>query len=258
MARRSGPITVVIPARFGSSRFPGKPLVKLLGKPIIQHVYERARACRVVDDVWVATDDVRIHDIVEAFGGRAIMSTQPFRTGTDRVAAVAEQSTGEYFVNLQGDEIILHPAVISDLVKPFLESGADMGTLKRRLDSERDLHNRAVVKVVTAQGGEALYFSRAPIPLVRDNDVSSLAPQSHFVHLGLYMFTRQTLRRMAALPTGTLEEVEKLEQLRALEHGIRIRVWETTHRSLRIDTPDDVPEAEKTLQQWTSMKVGAI
>ncbi|MGZ9189148.1 MAG: 3-deoxy-manno-octulosonate cytidylyltransferase [Nitrospira sp.] len=241
-------VTVVIPARYGSSRFPGKPLVDLLGKPMIQHVYEQAKACRVVNDVVVATDDERIKAAVERFGGRVVMMTESYRTGTDRVAGVANTQAGDCFVDLQGDEILLHPDLITDLVEPFLASDAVMGTLKRRIESDHDLQNSGVVKVTTDRDGYALYFSRAPIPLVRDDPRRTAVAGLHFIHLGLYIYTRETLMQLAALPTGVLEEAEKLEQLRALEHGIRIRVWETTHSSLRIDNPDDVPNALEQLR----------
>lgn len=249
MADAKPSVTVVIPARFGSSRFPGKPLVTLLGKPMIQHVYERTRACRVVQEVLVATDDERISRAVEHFGGQVVLMTEPFRTGTDRVAGIARRHPGRYFVDLQGDEILLNPDLITDLVVPFLASGAEMGTLKRAIASHEDLHNPAVVKVVTDRDGHALYFSRSPIPLVRDDPKRDVVAGLHWIHLGLYIYTRETLLRLAALPTGLLEEAEKLEQLRALEHGIPIRVWPTTHDSLRIDTPEDVAGAEERLRQ---------
>ena len=248
MSSLGTPVTVVIPARFGSSRFPGKPLAMLMGKPLIQHVYERAQASPLISQVLVATDDARIRDAVDGFGGTVVMTTEPFRTGTDRVAAVARQLPAQVFVNLQGDEIILHPELLTDLVMPFLASGAGMGTLKRRLTSMAEVRNPGVVKVVTDQQGEALYFSRAPIPHVRDGAQESVA-WLHYVHLGIYIYTRETLLRLAELPTSPLEDTEKLEQLRALEHGIRIRVWETTHPSLRIDTPEDLKEAEHVLQR---------
>lgn len=248
MPSRSAPVTVVIPARFGSSRFPGKPLAMLMGKPLIQHVYERAQASPMIDQVLVATDDARVRDAVQGFGGTVVLTTEPFRTGTDRVAAVARQLPARVFVNLQGDEIILHPELLADLVMPFLASGAGMGTLKRRLTSMADVRNPGVVKVVTDQQGEALYFSRAPIPHARDGVIESAA-WLHYVHLGIYIYTREALLRLAELPTSPLEDAEKLEQLRALEHGIRIRVWETTHPSLRIDTPADLKEAEAVLQR---------
>ncbi|MGC3976167.1 MAG: 3-deoxy-manno-octulosonate cytidylyltransferase [Nitrospira sp.] len=250
-------VTVVIPARYGSSRFPGKPLVDLLGKPMIQHVYEQAKGCRVVDDVLVATDDDRIKKAVEGFGGQVLMMREPYRTGTDRVAAVAKMRGGDCYIDLQGDEILLHPDLITDLVEPFLASDAPMGTLKRRIDSDQDLQNAGVVKVTTDREGNALYFSRAPIPLVRDDPKRSAVPGLHFIHLGLYIYTRETLASLTAFPTGILEEAEKLEQLRALENGIRIRVWETSQMSLRIDSPEDVPVALAHLRAHTS-KAGSI
>ena len=246
------PVSVVIPARFGSSRFPGKPLAKLLGKPLIQHVYERARASSAADQVLVATDDPRIEEAVKGFGGQVVMTASALRTGTDRVAAVARQWPGTVFVNLQGDEILLHPDLLSDLTIPFLRSGAAMGTLRRRLASSEELRNPGVVKVVTDREGRALYFSRAPIPYLRDQAAGTVAAGLHSVHLGIYIYTRETLDRLATLPTGPLEEAEKLEQLRALEHGICLRVWETVHPTLRIDTPTDLEEAAARLQRRES------
>lgn len=250
--RRS--VTVVIPARYDSSRFPGKPLVRLGGKPMIQHVYERALACRAVSDVLVATDDGRIKQAVEQFGGRALMVTGDYRTGTDRVAAVARMFAGDFFVNLQGDEIPLHPDLLTDLIDPFMQSGADIGTLKRAMDPGDDLNNPAIVKVVTDAKGQALYFSRAPIPFVRDDRDRRAVVGLHFIHLGIYMFTKDSLLRFAALPASPLEEAEKLEQLRGLEQGMRIRVWETAHASLRVDTPDDVGAVAEKLQQFEALK----
>lgn len=247
-------VMLVIPARYGSSRFPGKPLVDLLGKPMIQHVYEQARACRAVSEVVVATDDERIHKAVTGFGGRAILMTDPYRTGTDRVAGVARTQDAEYYVDLQGDEVLLHPDLITDLVEPFLRGGADMGTLKRQIDSTADLQNPGVVKVATDHEGYALYFSRAPIPWVRDDKDHAALPGLHFIHLGLYIYTKDALLRLASLPTGRLEDAEKLEQLRALEHGIRIRVWETKHGSVRIDAPDDVPAAVEELRRQEGVR----
>lgn len=243
-------VTVVIPARFGSSRFPGKPLVSLCGRPMIQHVYERARASVGVGRVIVATDDHRIAEAVTGFGGEVVVTTTPYRTGTDRVAGIARDLPGDVFVNLQGDEIPMHPNLLGDLITPFLDGAAHMGTLKRPLRDERDLRNPAVVKVVTGVDGQALYFSRAPIPLVRDaGPGSGVADGLHYVHLGLYIYTRTALNCLAALPTSPLEEAEKLEQLRALEHGLTIRVWETSYPSLRLDTPADVELVEAALQR---------
>ena len=249
MTNATPSVIVVIPARYGSSRFPGKPLAMLGRKPMIQHVYEQAAACRVVTEVLVATDDERIKQVVEQFGGQAIVMAGEFRTGTDRVAGVARTRTGGFFVNLQGDEIPVNPDLLADLIEPFVESDAQMGTLKRAITSSDDLLNPAVVKVVTDQQGQALYFSRAPIPLVRDDPGKRAMERLHYIHLGVYIYTRETLLNVAALPTGVLEDAEKLEQLRALEYRIPIRVWETKHESLRVDTPADAVSVSETLRQ---------
>lgn len=241
-------VSVIIPARYGSSRFPGKPLVKLGAKSLIQHVYERAAACPAVSDVVVATDDERIKQTVEQFGGRAILMTGDYRTGTDRVAAVATTLPGEYFVDLQGDEIPVDPDLLTDLIEPFLASGAEIGTLKRAIDSAEDLQNPAVVKVVSDQQGKALYFSRSPIPMVREDASRRARIGLGYVHLGVYSYRRAALLKFTALPTGLLEDAEKLEQLRALEHGMVIRVWETKRNSLRVDTPDDTFKVAEQLR----------
>jgi 3-deoxy-manno-octulosonate cytidylyltransferase (CMP-KDO synthetase) len=245
---------VVIPARYGSSRFPGKPLVMLGRKPMIQHVYEKAVACRAVTEVLVATDDERIQQAVVGFGGRAMMIGGDYRTGTDRVAGVARKVGGDYIVNLQGDEIPLLPDLLEDLINPFVKGDVVMGTLKRTIDSTEDVHNPSVVKVVTDQLGNALYFSRAPIPLVRDDPSRKAIGGLHYIHIGIYMYRRDILLKLASLPTGRVEDAEKLEQLRALEYGIPIRVWETKHASLRVDTPEDVESVAEKLQEFGVIK----
>ncbi len=249
MGKEEPRVTVVIPARYGSSRFPGKPLASLLGKPLIQHVYEGASQARLVDRVIVATDDERIRTAVIGFGGEVVMTAGALRTGTDRVAEVAKARAGACFLDLQGDEILLNPELLTDLIEPFLVSGMPMGTLKRALRDEAELRNPGVVKVVTDRQGDALYFSRSPIPFVRDHGPEAMLRSGlHYIHLGLYIYTRDTLAKLAALPTGKLEDAEKLEQLRAMEHGIGIRVWETAHESLRVDTPEDLKLAEEILR----------
>ncbi|MCY4614347.1 MAG: 3-deoxy-manno-octulosonate cytidylyltransferase [Nitrospira sp.] len=234
-------VTIVIPARYASTRFPGKPLALLAGKPLIHHVYEQATRVPKVSRVLVATDDVRIHESVERFGGRSTMVAGPCRTGTDRVAEAIREFPCEIVVNLQADEVLLSPDLLLDLIDPFLAGDAEIGTLCRPLTDREEFARSSVVKVVTDRQGRALYFSRARIPHVRDqvHDASPFAS----LHVGVYIFRRETLSRFAALPSGELEEAEKLEQLRALEHGIPIHVWETTHASLRIDTHEDLERA---------------
>jgi 3-deoxy-manno-octulosonate cytidylyltransferase (CMP-KDO synthetase) len=242
-------VAVVIPARYASSRFPGKPLARLGDRPMIQQVYERARMARDVNRVVVATDDARIRECVAGFGGEAILTAQELRSGSDRVAAVAREIPADVYVNLQGDEIPLGPGFLEDLILPFAKSDADVGTLKQAITEKGDLLDPNVVKVVTDRNGDALYFSRSPIPHPRDRRAgdSALVPGLHWKHLGVYIFTAAALAGFAKLPSGTLEMTEHLEQLRLLEAGIRIRVWETKHASLRVDTPADLERAEQIL-----------
>jgi len=252
MSTNKEPITVVIPARLGSTRFPGKPLKSLAGKPLIQHVYESVARHSAISRVLVATDDQTIKKTVEGFQGEAILITEPCRTGTDRVAKIAKTLDSPIFLNLQADEIFIHPGLLNDLIEPFILSQAPMGTLKRRLSDPEDWSDPSVVKVVTNESGQALYFSRSQIPFVRDPSSSTSPKPQCFMHLGIYIFRRETLLKFEELPSSLLEESEQLEQLRALDAGIPIQVWETTHPSFRIDTPDDFSKAEKIWSQYVS------
>ncbi|WP_447971588.1 3-deoxy-manno-octulosonate cytidylyltransferase [Nitrospira sp. M1] len=245
MPHRPASVGVLIPARYGSSRFPGKPLALLAGRPLIQHVYEAASKIPDIADVRVVTDDDRIAHAIEQFGGRVMIIDTPCRTGTDRVAKAATQLDCSVIVNLQADEIPLHPSLLRDLIDPFLQSDHAMGTLKRQLSAADDVEDTSLVKVVTDTHHNAMYFSRLPIPYVRDSHTEGAEIVVHYGHLGVYIFQRETLLQFADLPTGILEDAEKLEQLRALEHGIPIRVWETTHESLRIDRPEELKTAEE-------------
>ena len=244
MPVKQSSVGVLIPARYGSTRFPGKPLAQLAGKPLIQHVYEAAANVSHVSDVRVVTDDERIVQAVESFGGEVKVVDHPCRTGTDRVAKAAADTGCSVIVNLQADEIPLHPSLLSDLIDPFLEGNAQIGTLKRRIESQEECEDAGLVKVVTDSRENALYFSRSPIPYVRDIQSSDAVGVTHYGHLGIYIFQYDILMHFADLPSGFLEEAEKLEQLRALEHGIPIRVWETKHSSLRIDRPEELKAAE--------------
>ncbi len=236
-------VSACIPARYGSSRFPGKPLAILSGKPLIQHVYEAAQAAPGVHQTLVVTDHEQIVEVVRNFGGEACLVTEPCRTGTDRVATVADQLSSDVVVNLQADEIPLDPRLLGDLINPFLRSEAPIGTLKRKWSQTDDLSNRSIVKVVTDHSGRALYFSREPIPCWRDATGKDISDRA-FMHLGVYIFRKAELVKFAQLPTGYLEDAEKLEQLRALEYGMPIHVWETQFPSLRIDNPEDIARAE--------------
>lgn len=236
-------VSLCIPARHGSSRFPGKPLALLAGKPLIQHVYEAVQQVSRVGQILVITDHEAIEQGVKNFGGEVCLVKEFCRTGTDRVAKVVSQLKYDVIVNLQADEIPQHPGLLDDLIRPFWTSPARVGTLKRQLRHTQDLTNPSIVKVVTDIHGQALYFSRSPIPYWRDG-VPSGNHHIAYMHLGIYIFRKSDLLRFAGLPSGYLEEAEKLEQLRALEHGLPIRVWETEHESIRIDTPEDIIAAE--------------
>jgi 3-deoxy-manno-octulosonate cytidylyltransferase (CMP-KDO synthetase) len=250
---------VIIPSRYASSRFPGKPLVAIAGKPMIQHVYERARQARLVDAVIVATDDQRIVAAVEACGGQAVLTSPTHPTGTDRIAEVASQLTCDIIVNVQGDEPGIAPQAIDTLVQPLLEDASiSMSTLARPLRDVTQLLTPNVTKVVIDRAGYALYFSRAPIPydrhawlqapqlLAASGTIPATPPGCH-VHMGLYAYRRDFLLHLAQLPQTPLEQVEQLEQLRVLEHGYRIRVVQTIYESVGVDTPEDVARAERLL-----------
>jgi 3-deoxy-manno-octulosonate cytidylyltransferase (CMP-KDO synthetase) len=234
----------VIPARFHSTRLPGKALVDIDGRPMIEHVYRRAAAAASLDALVVATDDERIADVVSGFGGVACMTSRSHPSGTDRLAEIAAAVPCGLVVNIQGDEPLLDAAVIDAAVAPLRDDGTiGMGTAARRLSSPGELDNPHMVKVVTDRDGFALYFSRAPIPYGRDASAAELAR----IHLGLYVYRRETLLRLARLAPGRLEQAEALEQLRALEHGIRIHVIETSYRSLEVNTPEDLARVRQHL-----------
>ena len=241
-------VVVVIPARYGSTRLPGKPLVLLAGKAMIQRVYERAKMAERADRVIVATDDERIVKAVEGFGGEARMTRTEHRTGTERVAEVAAHEQGEVFVNVQGDEPLLDPHAIDVAVNALLEEPqASIGTVATPIKTPGDIMDPNVVKAVLDFDGNAIYFSRAPIPWVRDT--ASKIQVRHLKHLGLYVFQREALLEYPTLPQGELERIEQLEQLRWLENGWKIRVAEVEHDAVSVDVPEDVARVEKLLQK---------
>ena len=244
----SGKVVVVIPARYGATRLPGKPLVSLAGKPMIQRVYERAKLAKTPDRVIVATDDERILRAVEAFGGEARMTRADHRTGTERVAEVAAHVEGDVFVNVQGDEPLLDPAAVDTAVNALLEEPrADVATVATPIKTPADIMDPNVVKTVLDFDGNALYFSRAPIPWVRD--IATKIQIRHLKHLGLYVFQRDALLDYPTLPQGELELIEQLEQLRWMENGVKIRVAEVEHDAVSVDVPEDVARVEKLLQK---------
>jgi len=247
MSAPGTPRTVVlIPARFGSTRLPGKPLAEIAGKPMIQHVYERALRAQLVHDVIVATDDPRIIAAVEKFGGHAVITPPDAPSGSDRIAHVASRlRDAEIIVNVQGDEPFLPPAMIDEAIRPLhADPHVRVGTLARRIEDVGTLQDPAVVKVVLDRNSNALYFSRSPIPFGRDITPAELLTRIPvYRHIGLYVYRREFLLHYTTLPQTPLEQTEKLEQLRILEHGYPIRVAVTTHHSIAVDTPADLERA---------------
>jgi 3-deoxy-manno-octulosonate cytidylyltransferase (CMP-KDO synthetase) len=244
-------ITAVIPARYASTRFPGKALAEIDGRPMIQHVFERAAQSKLVSRVIVATDDTRIADAVRNFGGEAVMTSASHETGTDRLAEVAVGLDADIIVNVQGDEPLIDPTMIDQAIQPLLEEpDLLMGTVKTRIKCLHDFLSPNVVKVVTDNIGNALYFSRSPLPFFRDkwkdlkDDSFCCGKLLCYKHVGMYVYRRDFLLKFAAMPATFLEISEKLEQLRAIENGVKIRVVETEFESIGVDTPDDLVKAQ--------------
>jgi 3-deoxy-manno-octulosonate cytidylyltransferase (CMP-KDO synthetase) len=234
----------VIPARFSSSRFPGKVLASLSSKPVLQHVYERASQARSLSSTIIATDDARVFEAARNFGAEVRITRADHSSGTDRVAEIAAAEDAAIVVNIQGDEPLIDPAAIDAAVSP-LEHYSDvvMATLKKEIENPREVTDPNVVKVVTDRQGDAIYFSRCPIPFARDGQ-----PCRHFKHIGLYVYRRDFLLRYSALPVGPLEEAERLEQLRAIENGYKIRVVETGYESIGVDTPEDLERVSRLME----------
>ena len=236
----------VIPARYASTRFPGKPLFKLAGKPMVQRVYERAAAAQRVASVMVATDDERIYAAVRDFGGNAVMTSPDHATGTDRIAEAIRETDAELIVNVQGDEPLIPPAVIDRLVAAMESSGAPMGTaaVPFRLTRARPEDPNAV-KVVMDNQGFALYFSRSPIPFCRNGGIA-VEP---LLHWGLYAYRREFIEEFVRWPRGRLEQCEMLEQLRAIENGARIMVIVAEQPTQGVDTPEDAARVEALIRE---------
>lgn len=244
----SATVLAVIPARYASVRFPGKPLAPIAGRPMIQHVIERVRQAKTVTRVVVATDDDRIHAAVEGFGGEAAMTRSDHRSGTDRVAEVSAHIPADIYVNVQGDEPLIDPGTIDAVVSAMLDDPSiQIATPCIEIAESNDIMDPNIVKVVLDFDGNALYFSRAPIPWIRD--ASPDLAVSHWKHLGLYAFRHEALVEYPTLPPGQLEPIEQLEQLRWLENGFRIRVVETAHDAVSVDVPGDVERVEKLLRE---------
>ena len=246
-----GSVLGVIPARYASRRFPGKAIAPICGKPMIQHVYERALKASMLSSVIVATDDLRIKQVVEGFGGRAVMSSPDCPTGTDRVAEVALSVNSAYFVNIQGDEPLIDPSVIDCCARMLLQ-GCQMCTLATPIETRSELFNQNIVKVVIDENHDALYFSRHAIPFPRyylDRGIDvDLANRQYLKHIGIYGYTRTVLERLRQAGQCDLERIECLEQLRALHLGIKIRVGIVEADSIPVDVPADVERVERLME----------
>ena len=237
----------IIPARDASTRFPGKPLATLAGKPVIQHVYEKVSS--VVADTWVATDDDRIFNTVKAFGGKAIMTRTDHKSGTDRIEEAVEKIGGEWdvVINVQGDEPFIHTSQIETVCRCFDDPSTEIATLGKPFgDNIEAISNPNSPKIVIDKRGYALYFSRSVIPYVRGKEAQEWALSYPFLkHIGLYAYRRNVLKEVTRLPQGILETAESLEQLRWLENGYRIKVGQTDIETIGIDTPEDLEKAEE-------------
>lgn len=244
----------VIPARYLSSRFPGKPLTLIGGRALVQRVFERARTARRLSRLLVATDDDRIRLAVEAFGGEVMMTSPDHPSGTDRLAEVARRIQADVYLNIQGDEPLLDPRDLDRLVESMeADRSVEMVTLKEPLGSAEEAGNPDIVKVVCDASGRAIYFSRSPIPYVgrdgpRGDADSAVESRPWFRHVGIYAYRAGFLLEFASWATGTLERAERLEQLRALEHGRAIQVLPALGHYIGVDTPEDVAVVERALQ----------
>lgn len=236
----------IIPARYASTRFPGKPLTKIGGVTMIERVYRQASLAKTLSAVTVATDDQRIADAVTAFGGNVVMTRDDHRSGTDRLAEVAARFEDiDVIVNVQGDEPLIDPHTIDSAVKPLLaEHTVQMSTIAAPITDPAEVNSPDVVKVVLDANGFALYFSRSPIPHYRD---AAPEARTYLAHVGLYVYRRECLLKLAALTATPMEQAESLEQLRALENGIRIKVVTGKYRSIAVDRPADVVNVERAL-----------
>ncbi len=238
----------VIPARYGSSRFEGKVLADILGKPMLQHVWERAKQAMSLDEVIIACDDERVRKVALGFGAKAIMTSRDHTSGTDRIVEVVNPIDVKVVVNIQADEPLIHPLMIDSLADILLKDNSiTMATLMKRIEETSDINNPHVVKVVVDKNNFAIYFSRSPIPY-RSPD-SEIKEPVYFKHIGIYGYTKDFLFTYKNLPVSNLEKIEKLEQLRVLEEGFKIKVIETKFDTVGVDTPQDLEKVKEILSQ---------
>lgn len=237
-------IVAIIPARYGSTRFPGKALAELMGRPMIEHVYKQVRKVEEIDRVIVATDDKRIYRAIEKCGGEAFLTSSEHQSGTDRISAVARKMECDLVINVQGDEPLVDPGMIKEAFSPLLGNNEYvMSTLKKQIVDETEINDPNVVKVVADKEDNALYFSRSPIPYPRQKGFN------YYKHIGLYVYRRNFLLKYSQLEQTSLEKSESLEQLRALENGYQIKVIETKYNSIGVDTPADLARVEKIMER---------
>lgn len=244
----------VIPARFASTRLMGKPLAVIGEKPMIQHTYESAKKSKLLNEVIVAVDDEKVFEVVTKFGGKAIMTPKDISTGSDRIAFVAEKySSADIIVNIQGDEPFIEGKMIDQAIEPLLfDHSVNVSTLAKRIMTVKELRNPSIPKVVFDYNNFALYFSRSPIPYVREaeSDLQAVQGNEIYKHIGLYVFRRDSLFNFTSLQPTDLEQTEKLEQLRMLENGFKIKVVITDYESISVDTQEDLNTARNYLAKF--------
>ncbi|MDP3732670.1 MAG: 3-deoxy-manno-octulosonate cytidylyltransferase [Candidatus Omnitrophota bacterium] len=238
----------IIPARYSSARFQGKVLADILGKPMIQHVWERAKQALTLDDLIIACDDERVAHIAEGFGAKVVFTAKGHVSGSDRICEVINPLDVKVVINIQGDEPLIHPTMIDALSRALLDdSSISMATIMKNIEDERVINDPNVVKVVIDKNNFALYFSRSPVPFhAKESDIRLPV---YFKHIGLYGYTKDFLFIYKNLPVSYLERVERLEQLRVLEAGFRIKVIETKHDTVGVDTPEDLEKVKEYLQK---------
>ncbi len=245
----------VIPARYSSTRFHGKVLAQIIGKPMIQHVWERAKQARMLDDIIIACDQEEVAQAAAAFGAKVAMTSRAHSCGTDRIAEVVNPLDVKIVVNIQADEPLIHPTMIDNVARALLDDeSVSMATVKKRIEGRELICDPNVVKVVTDKNGFALYFSRSTIPYLANN--SDVKGPAYFKHIGLYGYTKDFLFTYKNLPESNLETIEKLEQLRVLEEGFKIKVIETKFDTIGIDTPDDLVKVEEYLKREADNAAG--
>jgi len=239
----------VIPARYGSTRFEGKLLADFCGKPVIQHTWENARKSKSIVDLLIATDDKRIYSAAKGFGAKVVYTSEAHKSGSDRLTEAVASIDTDIVVNIQADEPLIHPSMIDDVVSPIQKNkDIEMTTLCHKIKDEYELFDKNIVKVIMDRKGFAMYFSRSVIPYKPRSTTNGHRMKNHYKHIGLYAYTKDFLLTFKSLPQSPLEKIERLEQLRVLENGYKIKVIETKHDTVGIDTPEDLVRATELVK----------